>query len=47
VQVSPVISDLKAPVTSKLDWRYFEHNEVDKNELQVGKKYTGTKMAEK
>ena len=33
-----------------MDWRYFEHNKVDRNELQVRKnlqKVTGTKMAEK
>ena len=26
-------SDLKGPGTSKLDWRYFEHNKVDRNEF--------------
>ena len=26
-------SDLKGPGTSKLDWRYFEHNKIDRNEL--------------
>ena len=47
---NPQLSDLKGPGTSKLDWRYFEHNKVDRNELQVRKnlhKVTGTKMAEK
>ena len=44
------LSDLKGPGTSKLDWRYFEHNKVDRNELQIRKnlhKGTGTKMTEK
>ena len=44
------LSDLKGPRTSKLDRRYFEHNKVDRNELQVLKnlhKGTGTKIAEK
>ena len=48
--INPRLSDLKGPRTSKLDWRYFEHNIVDRSELQVGKnlqKVTGTKMAEK
>ena len=45
---NPQPSDLKGPGTSKLDWRYFEHNKVDRNELQVCKKsHEGTKMAEK
>ena len=33
-----------------MDWRYFEHNKVDRNELQIFKnsqKGTRTKMAEK
>ena len=30
-------SNLKGPGTSKLDWRYFEHYKVDRNELQVHK----------
>ena len=50
VEVNPVLSDLNTPGTSKLDWRYFERNKVDRNELQVRKslhKGTGTKMAEK
>ena len=40
-------SDPKGPGTSKLDWRYFEHYKVDRNELQVRiylHKGTGTKM---
>ena len=36
VKDNPQLSDLKGPGTSKLDWRYFEHN-----------KGTGTKMTEK
>ena len=46
---NPQLSDLKGPGYSKLDWRYFEHNKVDRNELQVRKtlhKGTGT-MTEK
>ena len=44
------LSEPQEPGTSKLDWRYFEHNKFDRNELQVLKnlhKGTGTKMAEK
>ena len=44
------LSDLKGPGTSKLDWRYLEHNKIDRNELQIrtnSQKGTGTKMAEK
>ena len=44
------LSDHKGPGTLKLDWRYFEHNKVDRNELQICKnlhKGTGTKMIEK
>ena len=50
VKDNPQLSDLKGPGTSKLDWRYFEHNKVDRNELQIRKnlhKGTGTKMTEK
>ena len=50
VKVNPQLSDLKGPRTSKLDWRYFEHNKDDRNELQIPKKLhkgTGTKMTEK
>ena len=39
-------SEPQGPGTSKLDWRYFENNKVDRNELQVRKnlhKGTGTK----
>ena len=38
---------MKGPGTSKLDWRYFEHNKVERNELQILKnlrKGTGTKI---
>ena len=44
------LSDFKEPETSKLDWRYLEHNKIDRNELQTrtnSQKGTGTKMAEK
>ena len=27
------LSEPQEPGTSKLDWRYFEHNKVDRNEL--------------
>ena len=45
-----LISDLKGPGTSKLDWRYLEHNKIDRNELQIrtnSQKGTETKIAEK
>ena len=48
--INPTLSDLQGPVTSKLDWRYLEHNKIDRNELQTLKnsqKGTGTKIAEK
>ena len=41
---------LKGPGISKLERRYFGHNKIDRNELQIHKnsqKGTGTKMAEK
>ena len=47
---TPQLSDLKGPGTSKLDWRYLEHNKIDRNELQIrtnSQKGTGTKIAEK
>ena len=50
VKDNPILSDLKGPGTSKLEWRYFEHNKVDRNELQVRiylHKGTGTKMTDK
>ena len=50
VKDNPQLSDLNGPGTSKLDWRYFEHNKVDRNELQIRKnlhKGTGTKITEK
>ena len=49
VKDNPQLSEPQEPGTSKLDWRYFEHNKFDRNELQVHKnlhKGTGTKMAE-
>ena len=50
VGINPRLSDLKGPETSKLDWRYLEHNKIDRNELQIrtnSQKGTRTKMAEK
>ena len=50
VKDNPQLSEPYGPRTSKLDWRYLEHNKVDRNELRVRKslhKGTGTKMAEK
>jgi hypothetical protein len=50
VGINPILSDLKRPGTSKLEWKYFGHNKIDRNELQICKnsqKGTGTKMAEK
>ena len=47
VKDNPQLSDLKGLGTSKLDWRYFEHNKIDRNELQICKnlhKGTGTKI---
>jgi hypothetical protein len=47
---NPILSDLNTPGTSKLGWRYFEANKIDKNKLEICKKSqkgTGTKMAEK
>ena len=46
----PQLSDLKGPGTSKLDWRYFEYNKIDRNDLQVRiylHKGTETKMTDK
>ena len=45
VGINPVLSDLNTPRTSKLGWRYFEANKIDRNELQIPKnsqKGTGT-----
>ena len=50
VKDTPQLSDLKGPGTSKLDWRYFEYNRIDRNEPQVRiylHKGTGTKMTDK
>ena len=33
--INPRLSDLKGPGTSKLDWRYLEHDKIDRNELQI------------
>ena len=47
---STVGFDPRGPGTSKLDWRYLEHNKIDRNELQIrtnSQKGTGTKIAEK
>ena len=48
--INPRVSDLKGSETSNLDWRYLDHNKIDRNELQIrtnSQKGTGTKMAEK
>ena len=48
--INPRLSDLKGPGTSKLDWRYLDHDKIDRNELQIrtnSQKGTRTKMAEK
>ena len=48
--INPRVSDLKGSETSNLDWRYLDHNKIDRNEFQIGtnsQKGTGTKMAEK
>ena len=37
VVINPRLSDLKGPGTSNLDWRYLDHNKIDKTVL-VGKK---------
>jgi hypothetical protein len=50
VGINPILSDLQGPGTSKLDWRYFDQNKIDRNKLQIhtnSQKGTGTKMAEK
>ena len=50
VGINPRLSDLKGPGTSKLDWRYLDHDKIDRNKLQIRtiwQKGTGTKMAEK
>ena len=50
VGINPRLSDLRGPRTSKLVWRYLEHNKIDRNELQIrtnSQKGTGTKIAEK
>ena len=47
---STVGSDPWGPGTAKLDWRYLEHNKIDRNELKIrtnSQKGTGTKIAEK
>ena len=50
VGINPRLSDLKGPGSLKLDWRYLEHNIIDRNELQIrttSQKGTGTKIAKK
>ena len=50
VGINPRLSDLMGPGTSKLDWRYLEHDKIDRNELQIrtnSQKGTGTKIAVK
>ena len=38
VGINPILSDPFTSRTSKLGWRYFEANEIDRNELQIRKK---------
>ena len=50
VGINPVLSDLNTPRTSRLGWRYFEANKIDRNELHIrnnSQKGTRTKMTEK
>ena len=50
VKDTPQLSEPHGPGTSKLDWRYFEYNKTDRNELQVRislHKGIGTKMTDK
>jgi hypothetical protein len=50
VGINPRLSDLRGARTSKLVWRYLEHNKIDRNELLIrtnSQKGTGTKIAEK
>ena len=50
VGIKPMLSDPFTTRTSKLGWRYFEANKIDRNKLQIRsnkKKGTGTKMTEK
>jgi hypothetical protein len=35
VGINPVLSDFNTPGTSNLDWMYFEHKKIDRNELQI------------
>ena len=46
VGINPRLSDLKGPGTSKLDWRYLEHNTIDRIRTN-SQKGTETKIAEK
>ena len=48
--INPILIELHKPRTSKLGWRYFKGNKIDRNELQIrtnSQKGTGIKMAEK
>ena len=48
--INPRLSDPLPPQNSKLGWRYFEANKIDRNKLQIRTNWqngTGTKMAEK
>jgi hypothetical protein len=50
VGINPILIELHKPRTSKLGWRYFKGNKIDRNELQIrtnSQKGTGIKMAEK
>ena len=46
--INPRLSHLKGPETSKLVWRYLEHDMIDRNELQIRTNLQkGTGIAEK
>jgi hypothetical protein len=50
VGINPRLIEPHTPRTSKLGWRYFEANKIDRNQLQIrtiSQKGTGAKMAEK
>ena len=47
--INAILSDLQNSGTLKLDWRYMEHNKIDRNEVQIrdnSQKGAETKMAE-
>ena len=47
VGINPILSDFKEPETSKLDWKYLEHDKIDMNDSQIctnSQKGRGIKM---